>query len=63
MSRVRVPGSVYQRSNGRWAALTPAVFDDSRIAHRRLSLGAFDTDTFPSGSGQTGPALNSSATV
>ncbi len=45
MSRVRVPGSVYRRSNGRWTALTPRVFEGSSVVRRRLSLGAFDTES------------------
>lgn len=44
MSHVRVPGSVYRRSSGRWAALTAPVFDESRAVRRRISLGTFETE-------------------
>ena len=29
MSSIRVPGSVYRRASGRWAAVTPPVFDSN----------------------------------
>ena len=41
MPEVRVPGSVYRRSSGRWAAVTPPVFDPREGMRRRISLGTF----------------------
>jgi hypothetical protein len=43
LSRIRVPGSVYRRSNGRWTAITPEVFDHHSGTSRRVSLGTFDS--------------------
>ncbi len=43
MSSVRVPGSVYQRSSGRWTGVTSAVFDPVEGRSRRVSLGTFDS--------------------
>ena len=45
MSHVRVPGSVYRRSSGRWAATTAPVFDQERGVRRRISLGTFETES------------------
>ena len=45
MSKVRVPGSVYQRSSGRWAALSAPVFDQGRGVRRRISLGTFPSES------------------
>jgi len=45
MSRVRIPGSVYQRSSGRWAALSAPVFDERRGVRRRISLGTFPSES------------------
>ena len=41
MSKVRVPGSVYLRSSGRWAAVTSSSFDPGAGRRRRISLGTF----------------------
>ena len=41
MSKVRVPGSVYLRSSGRWAAVTSSSFDPGAGRSRRISLGTF----------------------
>lgn len=43
MSSVRVPGSVYRRVSGRWAAVTSPVFDPQVGRRRRISLGTFET--------------------
>lgn len=43
MSSVRMPGSVYQRPSGRWAAVTPALFDRQSGRRRRISLGTHET--------------------
>jgi hypothetical protein len=43
MSSVRVPGSVYRRESGRWAAVTSPVFDPEAGRRRRISLGTFET--------------------
>ena len=43
MSSVRVPGSVYRRASGRWAAVTPPVFDSNVGRRRRISLGTFES--------------------
>jgi hypothetical protein len=42
MSSVRVPGSVYRRASGRWAAVSPP-FDPGTGRRRRLSLGTFES--------------------
>jgi len=41
MSSIRVPGSVYKRASGRWAAVTSLVFDPQEGRRRRISLGTF----------------------
>jgi hypothetical protein len=43
MVRLKVPGSVYERANGRWTAQTPQIYDPTRQQWRRLSLGTFAT--------------------
>jgi hypothetical protein len=43
MSSVRVRGSVYQWSSGRWAAVSTPVFDVRVGERRRLSLGTFES--------------------
>ena len=43
MSSIRVPGSVYRRASGRWAAVTPPVFDSNVGQRRRISLGTFES--------------------
>ena len=43
MSSVRLPGSVYQRSSDRWAAVTSPEFDPEAGRRRRVSLGTFET--------------------
>lgn len=43
MSSVRVPGSVYRRESGRWAAVTSPVFDPAEGRRRRISLGTYET--------------------
>jgi len=43
MSSVRLPGSVYRRSSGRWTAMTSPVFDPQVGSRRRISLGTFES--------------------
>ncbi len=43
MSSIRVPGSVYRRDSGRWAVLSPPMFDSEVGRRRRISLGTFET--------------------
>jgi hypothetical protein len=44
MSSVRVPGSVYPRSSGRWTAVTSSVFDPVEGRRRRIRLGTFESE-------------------
>ena len=43
MVRMKVPGSVYRRANGRWIALSPEVYDADREEWRRIGLGTYGT--------------------
>jgi integrase len=43
MARMNIPGSVYRRSNGKFQAVGPEVYDPETGTRRRPGLGAYDT--------------------